>query len=285
MSIRIIQDRLNQYRPENQLEEENSLKEITQEVALAGLSRVGFFKLAAFQGGTSLRILYGLNRFSEDLDFSLNKPSSHFNWNPFLIGLQTELKAYGYQLQIQDRSSIENPVKMGFLKDDSIGKILELRHKSTSTAKSIKIKLEIDTNPPAGALTEQKYIDFPLTVPVVAHDPTSLFAGKCHALLCRPWEKGRDWYDFLWYVSRKTQLNYTLLRNALQQMGPRKGKKQKLDKKFFLELLEQKIKITNWTKQKQDVARFLKASDSDLLNLWNTDFFLNRLQIIKDYLN
>ena len=193
MSVKLIQDRLSRYQSRNQLEEENAIKEITQEVALSGLSRAGFFKIAAFQGGTCLRILYGLNRFSEDLDFVLNQPDQTFDWTPYLKSLKTELEAYGYQLQIQDRSNAENAIKVGFLKDDSIGKVLFLSHRNQQgLASSIKIKLEIDTNPPGGSTVEQKYIDFPVTVPILAHDSSSLFSGKSHALLCRSWEKGRD---------------------------------------------------------------------------------------------
>src|SRR5262245_57980753 len=123
MSIQIIQHKLQEFKPENPLEEQNALKEITQEIALSGLSRAGFFKEAAFQGGTCLRIFYGLNRFSEDLDFALLKPREGFNWRPYLNSLQTELEVYGYKLEVEDRSSFDKTVKVGFLKDDSIGKI------------------------------------------------------------------------------------------------------------------------------------------------------------------
>lgn len=283
MSIKIIQDRLQVYQPRNQLETENAITEITQEIALSGLARAGFFKNGIFLGGTSLRILYGLNRFSEDLDFSLTQPNPDFEWQPYLKSLQSELEAYGYQIQIQDRSS-ENAVKSVFIKDHSIGKLLILQHKKTGIPKSIKIKFEIDTNPPLGGTVEQKYIDFPLTVPVVVHDLPSLFAGKSHALLCRNWEKGRDWYDFVWYVSRKIKPNFKLLSNALEQNGPWKEQGIRVTPQWYLETLRKKVIQVNWNQMKQDVVRFLKQSDQDLVNTWEQGFFLDRVKKMEDYL-
>ncbi len=281
MSIRIVQDRLNQYQPKNQFEEENAIREITQEIALSGLARTGFFKVASFQGGTCLRVLYGLNRFSEDLDFSLIKPNLSFDWGPYLKALQTELKVYGYQIEVQDRSSVANPIKVGFLKDDSVGKILLLNHRNSGMQRSIKIKLEIDTNPPEGRTTMQKYIEFPVAVPVLSDDLPSLFSGKSHALLCRDWEKGRDWYDFVWYVSRKTQINLNFLSQALFQMGPWKNQEIKVTREWYLEKIRKKIENTNWASQKKDVQRFLKQDDVDLLHLWNKEFFLDRLEVLE----
>jgi hypothetical protein len=283
MSIKIIQERLNTYRPINELEELNALKEITQEIALSGLARAGFFKNAAFQGGTCLRILYGLNRFSEDLDFALLAPNENFQWKPYLASLETELESYGYKISVEDRSKLDNAVKVGFLKDQSIGKILVLNYPAAHQQKSLKIKLEIDTNPPLGALIEQKYLDFPLTIPISTHDLSSLFAGKCHALLCRQWEKGRDWFDFLWYVSRKAPLNLALLTNAIDQFGPWRGKKIQVSKEWCVEKLREKILDTDWNKQKGDIERFLKQSNVESLQFWNNDFFLERLEYLSRF--
>lgn len=283
MSTRMIQDRLNTYQSKTQLEEQNALKEITQDIALSGLSRAGFFKQACFMGGTCLRILHGLNRFSEDLDFSLLKETADFEWLPFLISVQGELAAYGYQIHIQDRSESARAVKVGFLKDDSIGKILILKHRSGQPSKSIKIKFEIDTKPPIGATTEQKYIDFPVVVPVLTHDLSSLFAGKTHALLCRRWEKGRDWFDFNWYVSRKVLMNTTYLSNALDQQGPWQGKRLQIDHAWIIEQLREKIINTHWAAQIRDVNRFVRQEDQDLVSQWSTDFFLARLEALTRY--
>jgi hypothetical protein len=284
MSIRIVQERLNQYQSRNSLEEENAIKEITQEIALSGLSRAGFFKVAAFQGGTCLRVFHGLNRFSEDLDFALNEPDPVFEWAPYLKSLRVELEAYGYHLEIQDRLPDGNPVKSVFLKDDSIGKILLFNHRGAGARRAIKIKLEIDANPPAGAVAERKYVEFPVTVPVLAHDLPSLFAWKSHALLCRPWEKGRDWFDFIWYAGRKTRVDFELLSNALDQLGPWKGQGVRVTKKWYFENLCEKIQATDWEKQKKDVSRFLKQADADLLDLWGREFFLDRARALEGHL-
>src|SRR3989338_8121758 len=128
MTVSVIQQKLDEYKPLDALEEENSLKEVSQEIILSGLSRAGFFKIAAFMGGTCLRICFGLRRFSEDLDFALNKSNPDFDWKPYLVSLRTELEAYGYQLEVSDRSSLSSAVKVGFLKDNSIGKLLEFHH-------------------------------------------------------------------------------------------------------------------------------------------------------------
>ena len=94
MSVEMIQQKLLSYNSQTLLEEENALKEIAQEIALMSLSRTGFFRVAAFQGGTCLRILYGLERFSEDLDFVLDMPDKKFNWDIYIKGMTEEFKAY-----------------------------------------------------------------------------------------------------------------------------------------------------------------------------------------------
>lgn len=284
MTIRMIQDRLDSYVPQNQLEEENAIREITQEIALSCLSRQGFFKIGVFIGGTCLRVFYGLSRFSEDMDFALKKADSKFDWSPHLRELKNDFKAYGYELHIQDRSALTRSVKTVFLKDDSIGKILILNYRKNTIPKSIKIKLEIDTNPPVGAIQEQRYIDFPVTVPVLSYDLPSLFAGKSHALLCRNWEKGRDWFDFSWYVGRKAVVNFDLLSNAIDQNGPWKGKGIKINPDWYFEKMREKIVSINWESQKKDMARFVMQKDLDLIEVWSSDFFLGRLQMMREYL-
>ena len=129
MSVRMIQGRLDSYGCRSTLEEEQALREITQEIVLAGLGRTDFFQKAAFQGGACLRIFRGLNRFSEDLDFALQAPDATFVLPPYLDALAKELTAYGYGLEIDDRSKVDQAVRMAFLKDDSVGKLLELAYR------------------------------------------------------------------------------------------------------------------------------------------------------------
>ena len=285
MRLKIIQERLDQYKVTSWQEEEKALKEIFQELALAGFARTDFFKKSIFQGGTALRILYTSERFSEDLDFVLKKPNKKFQLSAYLKILEAEFETYGIAMEAEDRSKVADVVQKAFLKETSLGGSLILKHfPQSGPPKKIRIKLEIDTNPPKGSQFETKYLDFPFPFAVTVQDPPSLFASKSHALLCREYVKGRDWYDFLWYVSRKTPLNFNLLTHACHQQGPWASVKIKADKKWFLEKMEEKIKGLDWKAAKKDVARFLKPNDLIILKLWGEDFFIDRLKKLGEYL-
>ena len=284
MSVKIIQERLDSYHCQSQQEEEFALKEIMQEIALAALARTDFFKFASFQGGTALRIIYSLERFSEDLDFICMKPNRDFRWPTYLKNLELEFQTYGIEIKVEDRSKGDEAVQKAFLKDDSMGKILVLKHRGREGRPGlIRVKFELDTNPPAGSRSETKYIDFPFPAAVAVQDPPSLFAGKSHALLCREYTKGRDWYDFLWYVARKTPINFEFLSSACDQQGPWKGQKIVIGKEWYLEGLEKKIKITDWEEAKRDVARFLRPKELQSLELWSQEFFRDRLEKMKEH--
>ncbi len=280
MTVKIIQDRLDEYVCRTELEEENAIKEIVQEVCLAGLSRSGFFKEAAFQGGTCLRILYRLPRFSEDLDFVLKEPNSHFKLTRHLDHMKEELAIYGFNFEIQDRSQGAGPILKAFLKDESWGRILSFQHvrKLGSTVKKLQIKIEVDANPPLGSGYEDKILDFPLLFSVIAQDLPSLFAGKSHALLCRPYLKGRDWYDFLWYARKKIRPNMLLLGDALHQVGPWKAQKITVDEAWYRRTLSEKIRKIDWQEARRDIQRFLKPQDLASLDYWSTDFFLAQME-------
>ena len=279
MSVKIIQERLDNYNSQSIQEEQFALKEITQELALHSLYNAGFFKRVAFQGGTCLRILYGLNRFSEDLDFALLEPDKKFDLVHYLASMNQELKAFGYDVKIESKASANNAVQNAFLKDDSLGRIINARYtQADGNPRSLKIKFELDVNPPAGAKIETKFHDFPVYFSVTTQDLSSLFAGKSHALLVRPYIKGRDWFDFLWYVSRKAPLNLMFLSNALDQLGPWKGKKIKVNMSWYKREMTKRIKSIDWNKARTDVSRFLRPSDLKTLELWNTNFFLMNLE-------
>ncbi len=285
MSVKIIQERLENYRAASWQEEELALKEILQELALAGLSRTDFFKHAAFQGGTALRILYGTERFSEDLDFILKTPDSSFHLISFLKALEEELKVYGISVEIKDRSHADRTVQKAFLKEDSDGRELILQfYPRAQPPKKIRIKFEVDTNPPLGSQLETKYLDFPFASAILTQNPPSLFAGKSHALLCREYLKGRDWYDFVWYVGRKTQINYTFLTNACKQQGSWKGQDLQVTKEWILKEVTKKIESIDWEEAKKDVARFLRPAALKSLEVWSREFFLDRVEKLKDYL-
>lgn len=275
MSIKMIQDRLDSYGCRSTLEEEQALREITQEIALAALGRTDFFQKAGFQGGTCLRIFHGVNRFSEDLDFALHEPSASFALKPYLDALAKELTAYSYELEMDDRSKVDQAVRMAFVKDESLGNLLRLNYKpAAGPLRKLRIKLEVDTNPPAGAGFETKYLDFPFPSAVCVFDLPSLFAGKLHALLCREYLKGRDWYDFIWYTARKTPVNYALLSTALDQMGPWKDQGVQVDRAWCLEQLRARIESSDWKHAREDVRRFVKPNELPSLDLWRREFFL-----------
>lgn len=278
MSVKIIQDRLGSYKCMSVKEEELALREITQEVALAALSRADFYKAAAFRGGTCLRIFYSLNRFSEDLDFMLKKPDTRFMLDAYLKDIAIEFEAYGYKLEVTDRSMSDNAVKKAFLKDDSIGKVLQLSHlKTDRSARKIKIRIEVDTNPPAGSTFESKFLDFPFAFSVTVQDHPSLFAGKISALLCREYVKGRDWYDFIWYTGRGTPINFKFLAATLRQTGPWQGQDIQVDQKWCVDHLKQKIHSIDWEKARADIQPFINLRELPSLEVWGKDFFLDRL--------
>lgn len=280
MTINIIQDRLKEYDLYSKQEELNALKEIYQEIALCGLARTDFFKKAAFQGGTCLRIIHHLRRFSEDLDFMLLKPDEIFKWNFYLEAIEREFRSFGVEITIKELE--KDIIKTALLKETSFNRILELRYdRLPSDEQIVKIKLEIDTNPPLGSFFETAFLIYPYPFSILLQDLPSLFASKCHALLCRPFVKGRDWFDFLWYISKKTPINLTLLKNAIEQMGPYKNKKIIPDKKWLIDELGKKIISIDWEKAKRDVENFLTVQDKKMIESWSQALFLSQLEKIQ----
>jgi len=277
VSVEIIQERLAAYGCRTTLEEEHALREITQEIILAGLGRTDFFGRAGFQGGTCLRIFHGLNRFSEVMDFALDAPDTAFQLSPYLDQVCRELTVFGYELTIDDRSKAGTTVQQAFVKDDSVGKLLSLAYRTrTGPMRMLRIKLEVDTKPPLGAAYEMPVLDFPFPAAVRIFDPPSLFAGKLHALLCRNYLKGRDWYDFIWYTARRTPINHALLSAALDQQGPWQDKAPKTDDAWCVEQLRSKIAEIDWMQARRDVQRFVKPHELPSLELWTREYFLQQ---------
>ena len=281
MSVEIIQERLATYNCNSTIEEDQALREITQEIILAGLGRTDFFRQAGFQGGTCLRIFHSLTRFSEDMDFALIKPDAAFALPSFLDQVRVELEAFGYALEIEDRSRSGAAVQQAFVKDESVGKLLHLNYRPrTGPMRKLRIKLEVDTNPPVGASYDMPVLDYPFPSAVRVFDLPSLFAGKIHALLCRNYLKGRDWYDFIWYTARKTPINHGLLSAALDQQGPWQGKHPATDDAWCVEALSTAIEALDWKQARQDVQRFVKPRELPSLELWTRDYFLQQCRKI-----
>ena len=275
--IELLQSRLDGYRCSGAEEEYNALREILQEVVLAGLSRTGFFERAAFHGGTQLRIFEGVRRFSEDLDFALVAPDSSFRLAPYLEGAASELASVGVEMEVRDRSKASAAVKKGFLKNDSLVRILDLRfvgrRGSSGTPPTILIKLEVDANPPAGATYSADQLLFPFPASVRNFDRSSSFAGKTHALLCRPYVKGRDWFDFVWYVSMSVRLNHAFLSAALAQQGPWTGKGVETDDAWVRAKLLETIGRIDWSAARRDILPFVHEVDRPSIGLWSAEFF------------
>ena len=275
----IVTEMLKKYSTESVFNKKNAVKEIMQELVLCGLSRSGFFKHAAFYGGTALRIFYGLDRFSEDLDFSLTAPDPDFELSEYFPDLKKELASYGLNVEISEkRKTMESPVRSAFLKGNTKEHFL-LFYASDSAAagiagdEMIKIKFEVDTNPPDGANFEHKYRLLPSPYEITLYDMPSLFAGKVHAVICRAWKsrvKGRDLYDYIFYLSHGTKLNTGHLKARLVQSEAWKNEDD-----FTIEdakkLLCGRFDTIDYEQAKNDVRPFTK--DAAALGIWNADFF------------
>lgn len=275
--IELLQERLASYQAVDGAAEEQALKEILQELVLYALWRNDFFDFAAFQGGTSLRILYGLPRFSEDMDFILLRPDAAFEWRRFLTGVGQVLLEFGVTAELTDRRQTQGAVRRAMLKDDSLGGLLELGFRDGTPRRKLRIKLEIDTSPPAGSEWQRHYPAFPADFLVVSQDLPSNFALKLHALLCRPYLKGRDWFDFLWYVRRGVEPNLAHLGYALRQYGSWAGQDVHAGSKWLNQALARKIDEIDWEAAAKDVEPFLAAPERQGLKLWGRELFLARL--------
>jgi len=258
----------------------NALKEIIQEISLLGLYRCKAFDKAAFYGGTALRIFYGLDRFSEDLDFSLLKPDGNFDITPWCKYIEEELASFGFETEVdrKKKNNLSN-IESAFIKGETLIHILKITSLSPPVSgippkELLKIKIEIDTNPPMGAGYEIKYQINPIPYHIRIYNSESLFAGKIHALLCREWKsrriKGRDLYDYLWYIGNKTAINIDHLEKRMIQSG-HWNSSEKLDLKKLEELLYEKFDIIDYRNAKNDITPFIK--DLRKIELWGNDFF------------
>lgn len=257
----------------------HALNEIVQEIALLGLYRGGFFAKAAFYGGTALRIFYGLDRFSEDLDFSLLKSDKTFDLSSFTQIVQDELGAYGLKMTVQEKiKKNDSPVKSAFIKGGTqihIMKIASVQPPVTGIhpQEQLRIKLEVDTQPPPGATFEMKYQLRPVPYSVRLYTPSSLLAGKMHALLCRSWKtrvKGRDFYDYVWFLSKSIPVNIMHLTERMKQTGHLPADAV-LTEKDLKSRLRNRFASVDFNQAKKDVLPFIKNSEA--VGLWSAEFF------------
>ncbi len=274
---------LEEYNPKTEEQLLAALREIMQEVALAGLYRAGFFKEVAFYGGTCLRIFYELPRFSEDLDFSLLDKNREFSFNPYLPYLTAEFEAMGMQVSVREKSKTTNSqIESAFLKAETEWKEMVLEQTTFAlpiTKPSLKIKLEVDTLPPLSFQTENKLLLRPFSFYVNSLRIEDLFAGKMHALLSRQWKtrvKGRDWFDLEWYIRKGYAISLEHFSVRALESG---DLEVPADSKKLLDLLNQKIESLNFSSVKEDVIRFIP--DPSSLDIWSKDYFLELVKKLK----
>ncbi|OFY85168.1 MAG: hypothetical protein A3F72_05150 [Bacteroidetes bacterium RIFCSPLOWO2_12_FULL_35_15] len=274
--MNLFEKMLSNYSLETNADHTNATREIMQEIALAGLYRGGFFDVAAFYGGTCLRIFYGLERYSEDLDFSLLMANQDFSLKPYFKSIETEFNALGIEIEITQKAKItETNIESAFLKQNS-----PIYNLNIQNNRQVKIKFEIDTNPPLGFTTENKLLVQPFSFFVNTYTLSDLFAGKMHALLFRNWKnrvKGRDWFDFEWYVRNGVELNLNHFAHRAFQSKHILSKT--ITKQKFIETLENRIKTLDVDLAKKDVANFIK--DKKSLDIWSRDYFLQLITLIK----
>ncbi len=281
----VVKSMLDKYRCQSLADYENALKEIIQEIALLGMWRAKFFEMAAFYGGTSLRILYGLDRFSEDMDFSLLSPDPSFDIAVYEASLSRELEAFGFEVSVEKKvKSMNSPIESAFIKANTLVHLLKIvtpvkSHKSRLL--KIKIKIEVDTNPPTGAVTEAVSLFQPIPFAVKTFDLPSLFAGKLAAALYRPYKfntKGRDWYDFLWYISKGTVLNLKHFEARISQIGKWSPSKP-VTIADVKRLMRERVEDLNLEQAKNDVLPFVK--DQYTVEQWNKKLLLAAVERIQ----
>lgn len=265
---------LERYENRSLQEHEQALREILQEIALVGLWRGKFFEHAAFYGGTALRIFYNLDRFSEDLDFTLLAPNPNWSWSPYGDALKNELSSFGFEVSfVEKEKRAQTAIKSAFLKTPTVQELLKIGvHsdilKGVHPETMIRIKVEIDTEPMQGYSYEQKFLSQPIPVSIKCVNEESLFACKMHAALYRAWRgrvKGRDWYDMVWFIRRKIPLNLTLFSKL-------NGQKEILNRTAFLKVAKERIDQLDVLSAIEDVIHFVRDQEA-IKRSWSKEFF------------
>lgn len=273
MKNEIYDNMLSAYGVTTEQERRNAIFEANQQVILAGLYNGGFFDVAAFYGGTCLRIFHGLQRFSEDMDFSLLTPNDKFDFTKYFQPIIDEFAIVGREVEIKkkDKKSF-GKVESAFLKDNT-----DVYDVSFQTDKSIKIKIEVDTQPPLNFGTEQKLLLQPHSFMTRCFTLPDLFAGKMHALVYRGWKnrvKGRDWYDFEWYVRHNVPLDFAHLAERVRQFN-----NEEIGQAEFMAQLKDRLAAANINQVKSDVLPFVRNPKE--LDIWSNDYFVQLADMMK----
>jgi len=286
MINQVIINWLRKYSCKSRKDFENALQEIIQELALEGLARAKFFEKAAFYGGTCMRILYQLDRFSEDLDFSLLAPNPDFELEPYLKSVERHIQSYGFNISIQKKEKTSSTaILSAFLKANTLENFIRIgltdqERKLVHLEENIKIKLEIDIDPPSGFNTEMVEMHIPGLYYVRSYALPDLFAGKMSAVLARAWKgrtKGRDWYDLIWYVAKKTPLHLSHLEARLKQTSFLEGTFS-LTPEAFAKLYLERIEKLDISAAQSDVLPFIRHPE--VLDVWSKPYFADLLSKI-----
>ena len=283
-----IEQIVKSYNPSTIDETKAVIREIVQSIVLIGLSRSGFFSKASFYGGTALRIFYNLNRYSEDLDFTLNNVDPDFSIETYTDKIREVALSYGLNLEIMIKNKkTESPIESAFAKLNTYQTFISLKldNKIISTLHKdeiLKVKFEIDCNPSLGFKTETKWLDIPEFAQVVVLDEPSLFAGKLHAILCRNYKnnvKGRDYYDFLFYMKKRIKPNLVYLRNKLIETGKINSSDQ-FDIDVLKTMLKEQFQKVDFNQVKQDAMRFVFNNED--LSFFSKDLFIQMVDSIDE---
>lgn len=269
----IFNQMLSSYEINTDTDKRNATFEVMQQIILAGLQQGGFFDKAAFYGGTCLRIFHGLQRFSEGMDFSLVRKDEKFNIEDYFDPIVKVFESIGRKVVItkKDKRTFGR-VESAFLKDNT-----QLYDVAFQTEKSIKIKIEVDTNPPLMFDTEQKLLMKPYSFMTRCFTLPDLYAGKMHALVFRNWKtrlKGRDWYDFEWYVRNDVPLDFLHLQERIKEFSGEEMSREK-----FMQLLNERIATADMKSVLEDVTRFVRNPNE--LKIWSNDYFLELAKKIR----
>lgn len=271
----IFDDLVEQYHPMTDDARESAQREVMQKIALAGLNRGGFFEHAAFYGGTCLRIFHGLNRFSEDMDFSLIEKDSNIHIENYFQPIVDEFRSIGMPVEIvkKDKKAFGR-VESAFLKEDTEAYDIKFQ-----TRKMLKVKIELDTNPPLQFSTEQRLLMQPYSFSVRIFTLADLYAGKMHALVYRAWQrriKGRDWYDFEWYVRNGIALDFNHLQARIKEFSG-----EDVNRDQFMQQLRNKLATSDIDNVKQDVLPYISHEQRRELDFWSNNYFLQLADMIK----
>lgn len=273
MKNEIYDNMLSAYGVTTEQERRNAIFEANQQVILAGLYNGGFFDVAAFYGGTCLRIFHGLQRFSEDMDFFLLTPNDKFDFTKYFQPIIDEFAIVGREVEIKkkDKKSF-GKVESAFLKDNT-----DVYDVSFQTDKSIKIKIEVDTQPPLNFGTEQKLLLQPHSFMTRCFTLPDLFAGKMHALVYRGWKnrvKGRDWYDFEWYVRHNVPLDFAHFAERVHQFN-----NEEIRQEVFMAKLKDRLASADINQVKNDALPFVRNPNE--LDIWSNDYFVQLADMVK----